>query len=277
MVCFETHDGRSQMDMCTLKRRNSSGSVTVLEEFDVLAAAARTWRSPFDSIASGKRQKARVGGMIAGPAALQALGVNQIAQIARHRRHSCPAIVCPGHTPAIFVRRPRSPSSEPDEAEARMCATPLSALCRGLPLEPKRTHPNSCSSALSASQAACNGDGRSISVAVSEPTRLLSCGDDVQGAAAQRSSALCAADALKIAGAPAARWLSAPELSTGLELLPPHPGWQYLELMRKADVITHSIDRDGNFAVPVSSPSREEEWGMETEERGMRKGNGTEA
>jgi len=36
------------MDMCMLKRRNSSGSVTVLEELDVLAAAPRTWRSPFD-------------------------------------------------------------------------------------------------------------------------------------------------------------------------------------------------------------------------------------
>jgi len=212
------------MDMCMLKRRNSSGSVTVLEELDVLAAAPRTWRSPFDSTISGKRHKARGGGMIASPAALQALGVNQIAQIARHRRHSCPAIVCLGHTPAIFVGCPRSPSSELDEAEARLG-----------PAAP--------------------------------------CGDDVQGAAAQRSSALCAAGALKIAGAPAVRWLSAPELSTGLELLPSHCGWQYLESMRNADVITHSIDQDGNFAVPVEARGRgngngkvrQEEGGMELE------------
>ena len=206
------------MDMCMLKRRNSSGSVTVLEELDVLAAAPRTWRSPFDSTISGKRHKARGGGMIASPAALQALGVNQIAQIARHRRHSCPAIVCPGHTPAIFVGHSSSPS-EPDEAEARLG-----------PAAP--------------------------------------CGNDLQGAAAQRSSTLCAEGALKIAGAPVARWLAAPELSTGLELLPPHWGWQYLESMRTADVITRSIDRDGNFALPVEGGGRGNGNGKSREERG---------
>ena len=148
-------------------------------------------------------------------AALQTLGVNQIA---RHRRHSCPAIVCPGHTPAIFVGHSSSPS-EPDEAEARLG-----------PAAP--------------------------------------CGNDLQGAAAQRSSTLCAEGALKIAGAPVARWLAAPELSTGLELLPPHWGWQYLESMRTADVITRSIDRDGNFALPVEGGGRGNGNGKSREERG---------
>lgn len=54
------------------------------------------------------------------------------------------------------------------------CGVALERLVPRLATRAKEETSNSCSSALSASQAAWNGGGRSISGAVSKPTRMLS-------------------------------------------------------------------------------------------------------